>query len=325
MTLLSRVAESLFWLGRYMERAENTARLLDVAYHGRLEPGDEGLAGATNTWDALVATLGLEGSYFDGSRSATETEVVAFLTVSRENPSSIISALFGARENARSVRDYLSSETWVAINRLYHATARANLQLIQADGLYEFCDSIRQGAHLFAGAVDGTALHDEGWHWLRTGLMLERADMVTRIVDSKYHILLQSLEDVGGPVDRFQWAALLRSVSGYEAFIRTHVGGIETMAVAEFLLLNPVFPRSLRASVESLVEALRAATDGAERRQQSRTLRIATGLASRLQYETMESVLEAGIHEFVRETQRDLASLTDAVSTAFFWSSESAA
>jgi uncharacterized alpha-E superfamily protein len=325
MALLSRVAESLFWLGRYVERAENTARLLDVAYHGRFEPGVAGLAGATNTWDALVATLGLEAGFFDGHRTANETEVVAYLAVDRENSSSILSSLAAARENARGVRDYLSSEIWVAINKLYHATARANIELIEADGLYDFCDSIRQGAHLFAGAVEGTALHDEGWHWLRTGLALERADMVTRIVDSKYHILMRSLEDVGGPFDRYQWAALLRSVSGYEAFLRTHAGGIETRDVVEFLLFNPAFPRSLRACVDALLEALRRATDGAERRQLSRTLRVANNLLNRLQYETAESILDTGLHEFVRETQRDLAAVADAVGVSFFWSSESAA
>ncbi|MGD9934712.1 MAG: alpha-E domain-containing protein [Dehalococcoidia bacterium] len=319
MALLSRVAESLFWLGRYVERAENTARLLDVAYHGRFEPTDQGVAGALNTWEALIATLGLEEEYFDETRTASEADVVHYLTVSTENSSSIVSSLSQAREAARSVRDFLSSEIWVAVNRMYHGTSRANIQLIQADGLYDFCDSIRQGAHLFAGAVDGTALHDEGWHWLRAGLMVERADMVTRIVDSKYHLLLQSMDDIGSPVDRYQWGALLRSVSGYEAFVRTHVGGVETEAVVEFMVLNDAFPRSLRACVEALVEALQEATAGADRRPRNSVLKAANGLTNRLRYETVESLLDGGLHEFLDAVQIELASVTNAVSAAFFW------
>ncbi|MCA9830933.1 MAG: alpha-E domain-containing protein [Dehalococcoidia bacterium] len=322
MALLSRVAESLFWLGRYVERAENTARLLDVAYHGRFEPTDQGMAGALNTWQALIVTLGSHEEYFDGTRTASEADVVQYLTVSPENGTSIVSSLSHAREAARSVRDFLSSEIWVAVNRLYHGSARADIHLIKADGLYDFCDMVRQGAHLFAGAVDGTALHDEGWQWLRAGLMVERADMVTRIVDSKYHLLLQSMDDVGSPVDRYQWGALLRSVSGYEAFVRTHVGGVETEAVVDFMILNPAFPRSLRACVEALVEALQEATAGADRRPRNAVLKTANGLTNRLRYETVESLLESGLHEFLDGAQIELAAVTDAVSAAFFWSSE---
>jgi uncharacterized alpha-E superfamily protein len=325
MPLLSRVAESLFWLGRYIERAESTARLLDVTYHGRLEPGSADMEGARNTWEALVQTLGLESSYSARGFAWGEEPVVSFLTVDRENPSSIISALTLARENARSVRDYLSSELWIAINRLYHATARGNVHLIMADGLYDFCDSVRHGAQLFHGAAESTALHDEGWHWLRCGVFLERADMVTRIIDSKYHLLMSSLDEVGGAVDRFQWAAVLRSVSGYEAFRRTHAGGIEPQAVAEFLLLHPQFPRSLRGSVDGLLQALDAATEGADLRPRNSAMRLVTRLQARLQYESIDLLIAAGLHEFLGETRAELAGVTAAVSNAFFWSTSSAA
>ncbi len=146
--------------------------------------------------------------------------------------------------------------------------------------------------------------------------------MVTRIVDSKYHLLLQSMDDVGSPVDRYQWGALLRSVSGYEAFVRTHVGGVETEAVVDFMILNPAFPRSLRACVEALVEALQEATAGADRRPRNTVLKTANGLTNRLRYETVESLLEGGLHEFLDGAQIELAAVTDAVSAAFFWSSE---
>ncbi len=325
MALLSRVAESLFWMGRYVERAENTARLLDVTYHGRLEPQQFDVAGATNTWEALVATLGLADEYEKRHDEVTELNVIEFLTVDRQNGSSIVSALASARENARSVRDFLSSETWVATNRLYHATAQRNLHLILADGLYDFCDTIRQGTQLFHGTAENTSLHDEGWFWLRSGVLMERSDMITRIVDSKYHILMSSLDDVGGALDRHQWAALLRSVSGYEAFRRTHAEGVESVSTIGFLLLDEQFPRSLRASVDSLHDAIERATEGAEPRLRNPAMRRITQLRNQLRYETAETLVGSGLHEFLRTTQGTIAAMSLAVSEAFFWSASSAA
>lgn len=325
MALLSRVAESLYWLGRYVERAENTARLLDVTYHGSLEPNHGELPGASNTWEALIKTLGLEATYSETHTDHSEESVVEYLTVDRANPSSIVSALGIARENARSVRDYLSSETWVAMNRLYHSASQRNIALIRSDGLYDFCEIVRQGAHLFAGTAENTSLHDEGWHWLHTGLYLERADMVTRIVDSKYHLLMTSLDEVGGPYDWHQWQALLRSVSGYEAYRRTHPGGVDAASVISFLLLDSRFPRSLRGSLEGLREAVDNATEGAAPRLRNPPMRLINGLTNRLTYETAESVVATGLHEYIDEVQHALAEVSTSVSEAFFWSSLSAA
>jgi uncharacterized alpha-E superfamily protein len=325
MALLSRVAESLYWLGRYVERAENTARLLDVTFHGRLEPQATEMAGAVNTWEAVVASLGLQQLYAEHHTGYDEVQVIEFLTVDRTHPSSIVSALASARENARGVRDFLSSETWVAINRLFHATSQRNLHLILADGLYEFCDEVRQGTQLFHGTANSTSLHDEGWYWLQCGVSLERSDMVTRIVDSKYHLLLDSADEVGGALDRHQWGALLRSVSGYEAFRRTHAAGLEPDAIIEFLLLDIEFPRSLRASVEALLASLDAATTGAERTARNATLRHVTDLRNRLQYETVDSLVKLGLHEFLGEARGTLAGVNTAVANAFFWSATSAA
>ena len=325
MPLLSRVAESLFWLGRHVERAENTARLLDVAYHGRLEPQNQHDFGAINTWEALIATLGLSNLYSSLYREFNEGGVVEFLTVSRENESSIVSCLAAARDDARAVRDYLSSETFVAINRLYHATSQRNLHLIMADGIYDYCDTIRQGAQTLHGTADSTSLHDEGWYWLRSGMFLERADMVTRIVDSKYHLLMTSLEEIGGPLDRFQWAGVLRGVSGYEAFRRTHVGGIDGPEVVEFLVLAREFPRSLRASVNALQDSLDQATEGAEPRLRNPSLGLVAGLSSRLQYESAETLLGQGLHEYLSEARSTLATVSQRLAEGFFGSTPSAA
>ncbi|MGE3073218.1 MAG: alpha-E domain-containing protein [Dehalococcoidia bacterium] len=325
MALLSRLAESLFWLGRYVERAENTARLLDVTYHGRLEPGTMELAGATNTWEALIHTLGFSDLFAELHPETTEQSVIDFLTVEKRNPSSIVSSLTAARENARGCRDQLSSETWVAINRLHHATAGRNLHLILADGLYDFCDAIRQGAQTFHGTAENTSLHDEGWFWLRSGVLIERADMVTRIVDSKYHVLMSTAEEVGGPLDRYQWGAVLRSVSGYEAFRRTHPEGIEAPAVVGFMILDLQFPRSLRASIVALRDVLDQATEGAEPRLRNPTMRQVTALQNRLQFETVDSLIGGGLHESLALTQESLAEISMSVTEAFFRVAASAA
>lgn len=318
MQLLSRVADNLFWLGRYVERAENTARLLDVTYHGRLEPTSSEVVGATNTWEALVATLGLQDTYSALERDFSETSVIEYLTVDRGNPSSIVSSVVQARENAASVRDHLSSETWVAINRLYHSIAGSNIYLILADGLYDFCDSVRLGSHLFNGTADATSLLDEGWHWMRAGLYVERAEMITRIVDSKYHLLMTSPEEVGSPVDRFQWVAVLRSVSGWEAYRRTHAE-VDPAGVVEFLLLNEMFPRSLRTATNALASCLEAATQGADRQLRNPPMRRISELQSRLEFGTAESLVVQGLHEFLSDVQQNLADLTTEVSSAFFW------
>ncbi|MFN0145900.1 MAG: alpha-E domain-containing protein [Dehalococcoidia bacterium] len=325
MALLSRSAESLFWLGRYVERAENTARLLDVTYHGRLEPGASTVAGAVNTWEALIRTLGATAGYSATGLPYDEPPVVAYLTVDPGNGSSIVSSLGLARENARSVRDFLSSEAWTAINRLYHTVHQRNLHLIMADGLYEFCDEVRHGAQFFQGTVDATSLRDDGWHWLKSGIAIERADMLTRIVDAKYHLLLDSVDEVGGTFDRFQWMALLRSVSAFEAFRRTHAPGFEHTAILEFLVFSPDFPRSLRASVDHLHLSLDKATAGAQRRQRNSVLGLVATLQARLTFESADSLIASGLHEFMEEARSTLGEIATRVSQAFFWADGNAA
>jgi uncharacterized alpha-E superfamily protein len=194
-----------------------------------------------------------------------------------------------------------------------------------ADGLYDFCDSVRQGAQTFHGTAENTSLHDEGWHWLRCGVLIERSDMVTRIVDSKYHLLMDSVDEVGGPLDRYQWGAVLRSVSGYEAFRRTHAESMDATSVVGFLVLDRQFPRSLRACVELLRTALNSATEGAEPRLRNPAMREVTQLQNRLQFETEESLIGSGLHEFLAETQATMARMSQAVSEAFFWATPSAA
>jgi uncharacterized alpha-E superfamily protein len=323
--LLSRVAESMLWLGRYIERAENTARLLEVTYHGKLDPSASDLAGATNTWQALITTLGATAAYEARNDGYDETDVIAFLTLDHDNAASIYSSIAAARENARSIRNLVSSETWMAINRLYHAVSNTSIHLIARDGLYEFCEAVRTGANLCAGAIRETSLHDEGLQWLWAGAALERADMVTRIVDSKYHVLMNGVEEVGGPFDRLHWVALLRSVSAWEAYMQLRPLGPDAVGVADLLLLNPQFPRSLRSAVDDLHRSLDAATAGADLRLRNEPMRLVTDLQNQLRFTTAETLIEAGLHERLSDVQRRLALIARSVQQCFFWTASGAA
>jgi uncharacterized alpha-E superfamily protein len=224
-----------------------------------------------------------------------------------------------ARDNAKGVRDYLSSETWLAINRLYHNVSRTNLHLILADGIYDFCDNVITGAHLVDGTIASTLLRDEGWQWLRCGSYLERADMLTRIVDSKYHLLMLSVEEVGGPIDRFQWVAVLRSVAGWEEYLRCHPQGVEASTVVDFLLLDERFPRSLRSSIEALLASLDEATHGAEAALRNTPMLRVTEIRNRLRYASAESILASGLHEYIFDVQQSLFKLSESLHERFFW------
>jgi uncharacterized alpha-E superfamily protein len=223
------------------------------------------------------------------------------------------------------VRDYLSVDTWLAINRLYHNVSRTNLHLILADGLYDFCDSVITGGHLIDGTIDSTLLRDEGWQWLRSGAFLERADMLSRIVDSKYHLLMLSPDEIGGPIDRFQWGAVLRSIGGWEEFLRCHPDGVEAAKVVDFLLLDERFPRSLRSSVEALLRSLEEATAGADPRLRNMPMLRVTEIRNRLRYASADGLLASGLHEYIFALQQSLVRLSDALHERFFWLVPSAA
>ena len=290
--------------------------------------GAGGRMGAT-VCDAVTADPGCElvaavdphhaGEVAAGGGGVTIVPAADAMTAAAVDVAVDFTVATAARENARSARDYLSSETWLAVNRLYHSISNTNIHLILADGLYDFCDGVRVGSHLFAGTVRATSLHDEGLQWLWTGAHLERSDMVTRLIDSKYHLLMRSIDDVGGAIDRFQWMALLRSVSGWEAYLRIHPQGVEPARVVEFLMLNPDFPRSLRTSINALQSALAEATRGAEVRLRNHPMRLIAELQGRLQFESAESLIDAGLHEYVTSVQDVLARISASLYDCFFW------
>lgn len=240
--MLSRIADALFWLARYIERAEDTARILDVNYHVLIEQSHQP---ERLRWDPLIAMAGEEKPFQSCYTEANTRTVFEFLAFRQDNPSSIVQCIAKARENARTIRDRISREMWEDINGLYHTVLRFDPAEEIAVGPHRFCDIIKFGSHRFHGVAEATLPHDEGWQFLRAGWSLERAEMATRLVDVQYQNLLDSPAVAGVPDNR-QWMAVLKSVGAYEAYHRHYHSPIEPERVAEMLILRPEHPRSIR-------------------------------------------------------------------------------
>ncbi|HWL14194.1 MAG TPA: alpha-E domain-containing protein [Opitutus sp.] len=255
--MLSRVAHSLYWLSRYIERAENITRLLEVNLQFLLDFQDIEDESLKDHWHSLIASSG-NRSLFESLYSAADSQsVTSFFAFDLRNPSSILACIYAARENARMIRDQISAEMWEAINELYLFLKARNAAEVWAAGPHEFFEHIKRHSHLFQGLTDSTYPRSEGWEFVQFGKFIERAEMTTRILDVKYHILLPDVTDVGGAVDTAQWQAVLRSASALDAYRRFYVREILAWKVAEFLIFSDSFPRSLHYCTAQLDELLR--------------------------------------------------------------------
>src|SRR6185437_14052709 len=247
--MLSRHANELYWMARHIERAENTARLLDVTYRTSLLPyevGEPGLAWAA-PWSVPLITLGLASTYYERYPVLTAENALRFMILDPSNTSSIYTCLGAARESARTVRGAITSEMYEDLNSAWIEMRTCDYERIQARGVSDFLDWVKMRSHLFRGVTFGTMLRDEAYHFIRLGTHMERADNTARILDTKYHILLPSVADVGGAVDYYQWASLLQSLSGFEAYRKIYSDVISPRRIAELLILRDDMPRSLHS------------------------------------------------------------------------------
>ncbi|MCC5788432.1 MAG: alpha-E domain-containing protein [Opitutales bacterium] len=307
MILLSRVADCLYWMSRYIERAENVARIVDVNLQLLLDSEDLNDSGMASHWMPIVKSTGDEALFarlYDKPDSGSVTD---FLTFNRENPGSILSCILAARENARQVRDKISTEVWEEVNRLYHFVRAQNIKRIWASGPYEFYKQIKQSSHLLQGLSDATVVRDEGWEFIQVGRYLERADQTTRILDVKYHILLPSPRDVGGARDTLQWMAVLRSCSAFEAYHHIYGADVQPWNVADFLIFSETFPRSISFCLRQLSESLRRISGERHRYFSNEAERLAGKLQADLNYTSTEEIFRRGLHEQLLELQDCLA------------------
>jgi uncharacterized alpha-E superfamily protein len=293
--MLSRVAGALFWMSRYLERAEHIARLVDVGFHLELDLHGV-MAGPPEMYrTSLLAILQQPIPPHVAAGSAPQASITRWLLLDLENPSSIMSCIYGARGNARSIRGTLSSGMWRALNKLYWQITDPEFSRHVLESPGEFCQLVTAGGHLFQGVTDATMTHDEGWQFLQLGKYLERADKIVRIVDNKYHLLLDLTDPVDLPLLNLQWAGVLRSCMAYEAYQRLYISRVEPEQVVEFLLLHPSFPRSVRFSLEHAAAALRA-IQGPEESQADRLL---GRVLSELRYGDLEQILGVNFRAFL--------------------------
>jgi len=308
--MLSRIADSLYWMSRYLERADGTARLLEINLIHLLE-AEDALPEAAE-WRPLLVICGHEATYaeFANGREPTGASVTEFMTREPGNAGSVRASLRFARENARVVRDRISKEMWEAVNELW---LRSEERLERAPGP-DYFRWLRSEVARFHGLTVSTMMRGEAFDFYLLGFFLERADMTCRLLDVKYHLLLPDLSLVGSPLDYYQWAALLRSISGFEAYHRKH-HLLRPIDVAEFVIFDPDFPRSLRFAVDRMQQALLGIGASESR---SEALAAVGELARLLEKSDAAGLFQRGLHEFLAEVLVRVSALHEALREEYF-------
>lgn len=294
--MLARAAESLFWLARYMERADYVARLLQVAGHMNAVRVD---ADRTSEWESAIVAAGCE-TYFDTHKVADEATVVDYLAFNRDNPSSIVNCIDTARRNARAVRTALTTDMWEAVNATWQELAKYRFETLSQERLAEFLEWVKTRVGLFHGVCSNAMLRLDGYHFARVGQFLERADNTARLLDVKYHVRLPTVADVGGAVDYYQWLALLRVLGARRAHRVLFKGPVQPSQVAELLIIRQELPRSLAFCYWQITEHLAAISTfdsklAVEARRQSHSL------YTDLRFARVDRIIAGGLHEYLTD------------------------
>jgi uncharacterized alpha-E superfamily protein len=311
-SLLSRYAEAIYWMARYVERAENLARILDVQ-----ESFSRDSRGGHN-WASIVALNADEEEFYARHTEATAETVLDFYILDESHLGSLVAIVRAARENARTLRPLISTEMWINLNTFYNRMRALRTEDVVEERLARLCAWVKEACQTHTGITEGTFYRDEGWYFYQMGRMIERADQTTRLVDVKYHLLLPSPADVGTPLDISQWNSLLRSAAGYHAFRRMHPSGMTPATVSHFLLFNPFFPRSLIACAEALEDTLTRLRSTYGLRGGGGALETLDEMRAVLQGSSIDSVMQKGLHEFLDWVQRRLIDIGGALGEDFF-------
>jgi uncharacterized alpha-E superfamily protein len=310
--MLSRVADSLYWINRYVERAENISRFVEVSEAMALDCPP----GSAEPWLPLIDANGDRELFDQLYPAGNSEEVVRFLVRDEKNPSSLVNCIGVARENARQIRDVITTEMWEQINDLHWSIQEGESFWDQPP--QEQLREIRRGCQLFYGITDATLSRDHSWQFSRLGRLLERAEKTTRILDVKYFLLLPSPEDVGGVLDELQWISLLRCAGAYQMFRQSRQQMIEPKAVASFLLLDPSFPRSVRYCLERIKDTLRIVS-GRSLPGAPDALECLSGLTlARWSYTSIDELIADGLHEAIDSLQSDLNRLHNLIEQRYF-------
>ncbi len=318
--MLSRVADSLYWMSRYLERAEHTARLIDVDLQLRLDQDQSPESGA-GRWLRLLQAAQVpppEDTKIDA------TSLTHLLTLERTNASSILSCVAAARENLRQVREQCSTEMWEQLNRLYlqvNNTSKSESWLLNS---HIFFRAVQDGAHLFQGVTDSTMSHGEGWQYIQLGRFVERTDALARLIGTHFGSLQYSADQVVESEEYLEWVGLLKSCAAFEAYCKTYTAELRPLRVAEFLLLNSEFPHSVRFSAD-MVQAALSAIENITERKAEQPVRLAGRLQATLSFSQIDEILASGASAYVDSIRWQCAQAHTAIHQVYFdYSVESA-
>ncbi len=318
--MLSRVANSLYWMSRYIERAENIARIVDVNLQLLLDIRDLDQERLAQHWLPIVQTTGDEKQFYQLHKKATAEAVTEFLVFQTENSNSITSSICLARENARMARDQITVEFWEELNRLYWFVRTRQARDVWRDSPSEFFQQIKSSSLLLIGLTYATLLHNEGWWFAQAGKFIERADKTSRILDLRYETLPEKgLPPAGNQTDALEWSAILRSCSAWDAYKSIHGAEVNPRLVAEFLLLNEDFPRSVRFCATELNGALRRISGVLDGRFCNDAEKLAGRLVAELQFTTIDEIFEHGLHGYLDSLQTKLNSVGGALFNAYIF------
>ncbi len=310
--MLSRTADHLFWLSRYIERAENTARMLDIAYQTSLQPQSAGES--EQTWRSLVSISELNGLYGARYSAINGRNVMEFMVADENNLSSIFNCLRAARENARAVRGALTTEVWETMNQTWLEFRRLLREGLLSRDPSQLFEWVKYRSHLSRGVTVGTMLQDEAFHFIRIGSFLERADNTARLLDVKFYRQdSEAATERDAARDFYYWSAVLRSVSGFEIYRKVYSNVIQPDKVAELLILRPDMPRSLSHCVTRMQANLKRVANA----QSGETLRRAGRLEAELAYGRIDEILAQGLHPFLDGFLAEVAGLGSAISRDF--------
>ncbi len=310
--LLARYAEGLFWMARYLERVENDARLIDVTQIFE-SPGREAEA-----WYALVRINADEKRYAECHGAPDPERIRRFYLLDRDNPTSVSASIEAARLNARQLRPLISTEMWKHLNVFHREVMATRPGELEGDSLSRLCTRLKEGVQTHTGITDGTFYRDQGWHFLKLGRLIERADQTTRLLDIKYHLLLPVGAEERRVTELSQWGALLRGGAGYHAFRRVASASFTPADVVRFMLADPAFPRSVALCVQEMEWHLSQLRSSYGLQEAGAPLQRISELRDGLLRHGVENGIEAGLHELLDRVQRQLIVIASEIGTAFF-------
>ena len=320
--MLSRVAHSLYWMARYTERAENIARIVDVNLQLLLDMRNLDEKRQIEYWLPIVQATGEEQEFFKLHPQATGHAVTEFLVFQPENANSIYQCISSARENARMVRDQLTMELWEELNRIYLFLHSPQARKVWSRSPSEFFQEVKSASLLVIGIMNATMVHDEGWRFVQAGQFLERGDKTTRILDVRHASLPQKgVPDAINSTAAVEWSAVLRSCSAWDAYKSIYGTDVHPRLVAEFLLLDDNFPRSVRFCVSSVNRAIRRISGVAEGHFSNTAEKLTGRFLAELQFSTIDEVFEAGLHQYLDDAQGKLNNIGEAVFQAYIFQS----